>query len=415
MNKMLASDSLAKKRIEHSSPRKEWGRNIIAALTFFFFVSIALNPSVRSGDDTLTIYLYWITPFFDYGFIGFIRTNVIEAFRKQSRRLSFILLCMAAILLFGGIVVVLKVLTLLFGLAYLIYCMRNGLIKWLFIMLNINVLIAIVQFCGYYLISPEFAYSIGPTEVAGKIWHQFSTETFTNFYSITGGFIRVSGWSREGGFFSSLLVMGASLSYLIQRGRDRIIQLGICAIGIALSLSKSSILLLALGVILLFEKKINRLPASVTSIFVVAILFIGAVIGDKLGLYTVEQISIAQRIGSPIALLSFSPEQLAFGAQSLSEVAHPSYLTELLSESSLTLTGFAGSIQIAGFIALFVFLVMFHAIGLRSAGFAFVFISAITTDLFTSTSFIVLAFFCALLLSQPAHIGKTTKLAKQND
>jgi hypothetical protein len=98
---------------------------------------------------------------------------------------------------------------------------------------------------------------------------KFAGPTFTNFYAISI-LPRVSGLSREGGFFASLL--GAVFFIIINdpkiKGGWKTFYMTFVIIGLIISLSKTSLILLIIPIVLLFKKYIN-----VLNVYVVAILY----------------------------------------------------------------------------------------------------------------------------------------------
>jgi hypothetical protein len=100
----------------------------------------------------------------------------------------------------------------------------------------INVLFAMAQFVLFY-VDRDLSLQLGPQNLSKMLWGDYATDTNTNFYEIFY-FSRVSGFSREAGFFSSLLV--ASFVADIVRGTTNRKMIVLYCIGLFISFSKSS-------------------------------------------------------------------------------------------------------------------------------------------------------------------------------
>lgn len=224
-------------------------KKIVPNLFFLFLTAPILSPFVGG----ITIYLSSIVIFFDLSFI-------LWGLNKFSKDRIIITIVLAALLGLSCLKVALflKILMLLFSTLYLFYSYEAGCF-YLYQYTVINVIVAMLQFTLIF-VDPALAYQIGPTNIASVVLGKFAGPTFTNFYAISL-IPRVSGLSREGGFFASLL--GTALFVLINdnriKGRRRKLYLTFIVIGIIISLSKTTFILLIVPFILFFRRYINIL------------------------------------------------------------------------------------------------------------------------------------------------------------
>lgn len=135
-------------------------RDFIAILFFIFFTMPILSPSINEN----TIYINWFIPLLDFNFI-----NKILKMKINKKYVYLILLLILSILLFGKIMVAVKLLFLIETILYLFYCKENNNFSYLYTAVNLNIIIGILQYVLYY-ISPILSYAIGPSNVAKQIW-----------------------------------------------------------------------------------------------------------------------------------------------------------------------------------------------------------------------------------------------------
>jgi hypothetical protein len=222
-------------------------------------MSPALSPAINGN----TIYLYWLIPFFDTHFDEYLIKYVAHKI-KGKYYIGFLLvtiLCITNKQMF----LLVKIMTIVFSLFYLSYSRLSGTFKYLYWGLNLNIFIAVLQFIFYY-ISPQLAYSIGPSNISSLLWGGFATDTNTNFYAIFGSkFIRVCGWSREAGFFASLLSI-VFIEYHFCETHKKKMQYVLFAIGYIISFSKFSLLLIPMILVCKYSKYINKCPYIVAFI-----------------------------------------------------------------------------------------------------------------------------------------------------
>lgn len=199
----------------------------ISMLFYMFFTCVIFNPQVKG----VTIYLYVMLPLLDPGFASFALATV--------RRWALPLTIAVAACLISSPMAAARVVSIAICVGYLMYTYARK-IDYLHLWMGINVLFAIVQFITYYA-DYSLAVQLGPDEVSKMLWGDSATQTNTNFYEILY-FARVCGFSREAGFFSSLLAASFVL-YLMQREKTSKFMMTLYWIGLFISLSKASAVL----------------------------------------------------------------------------------------------------------------------------------------------------------------------------
>ncbi|WP_186035487.1 hypothetical protein [Burkholderia gladioli] len=199
----------------------------ISMLFYLFFTCVIFNPQV-SG---VTIYLYTLLPFLDPGFSAFLLTT--------SRRWAVPMGIAVLVCLLSHPMVAAKIVSVAVCVGYLMYTIAKR-IDYLHPWMAVNVLFGTAQFVLYYA-DYGLSVQLGPDAVSKMLWGDAATQTNTNYYEILY-FARVSGFSREAGFFATLLSASFVL-YLFQGRRNRWM-LGLYCIGLFISLSKASFVLL---------------------------------------------------------------------------------------------------------------------------------------------------------------------------
>ncbi|SEM71387.1 hypothetical protein SAMN05192574_101564 [Mucilaginibacter gossypiicola] len=239
-------------------------KKAIPNLFFLFLTAPILSPFVGG----VTIYLSSVIILFDIPFI-------LWAVNKFDKNKIIIVVGMSVLMALAcfNVALFLKIQMLLLSVTYMFYCYEAGffyLYQWCFI----NVLIALLQFTLIF-IDPTLAYQIGPTNIASVLLGKFAGPTFTNFYAISL-LPRVSGLSREGGFFASLL--GTTFFVLINdpkiKSGKKKFYITFLIIGIIISLSKTTLILLIVPFILLFRRYLNMLQEYGVAIVYTIILII---------------------------------------------------------------------------------------------------------------------------------------------
>jgi hypothetical protein len=200
---------------------------LISMLFYMFFTCVVFNPQI-SG---VTIYLYVMLPMLDPGYISYLTAT----FRRWAVPLGLTLI----ICLLSSPMVAAKILSIAICVGYLAYTFSKR-IEYLHLWMAINILFGIAQFVLYY-VDYDLSVQLGPDAVSKLLWGASATQTNTNFYEILY-FARVCGFSREAGFFASLLVASLAL-YLMRDGPKSKKMIALYCIGLVISFSKASLVL----------------------------------------------------------------------------------------------------------------------------------------------------------------------------
>ena len=226
-------------------------RVIIPNLFFFFFVAQIFSPYIFG----VTLYLEVVIALLDANFF-------IWLLRGKKKPLFAILLILPILFMRPSISI--KLLCLIISVSYLKYSYLNNcfLLKQYFLL---SIFVAIAQFALYYTI-PELSIVLGPQNISEYIWGEYATITNTNFYEAITGIIRVSGLSREAGFFASLL--NCVVLYYYLECRTVGIKLSwaykfFLFLAYIISFSKMSLLLFPMLIIISLRKQINTIPVYV--------------------------------------------------------------------------------------------------------------------------------------------------------
>jgi hypothetical protein len=222
----------------------------ISMLFYMFFTCVVFNPQI-SG---VTIYLYVMLPMLDPGFISYLTAT----FRRWAIPFgAAIVIC-----LLSSPMAAAKVVSVAICLGYLAYTFSRR-IEYLNLWMAINILFGVAQFIAYY-VDYDLSVQLGPNAVSQMLWGASATQTNTNFYEIMF-FARVCGFSREAGFFASLLVASFVL-YLMQDRPKSKVMIALYCVGLVISFSKSS-LVLVIFVLLYYMRRLFRSIHPLVSIF----------------------------------------------------------------------------------------------------------------------------------------------------
>lgn len=359
--------------------------NIIAILFFLFFTTPILSPSIAG----FTIYIHWIIPLLDFKFIKEI----------LSIRLKFIYICIITIMLIlfiflGKLITVIKILLLVETLLYMFYCKKNRTIKYLYWGINFNIIVAIFQFILAY-INPNLAYLIGPTNISKLIWGEYATQTFTNFYPIFK-LIRVSGWSREAGFFASLIII-SFISYIEDKEQNKnIVQILLFIIGYIISFSKASLILIPILIVIGLKNYLKKIPYYVSIMIVIIGLILGAEYLQYKGIYTKNNESIIHRISGYAILEDLEPKELIMGVKKIEDINEKALQKNEFLSYIYNYKEFCGIPNIIinhGLIITIIFIISLRKLGFETPQFLILSMMTITVDYFTATSFVILTYY----------------------
>lgn len=278
----------------HNLPAKiSFFQKLLSILFFLTFTSIILNPAIHGGRTT--IYLYLLIPFLDLKFLKYIR----EALNKGNIQILVLFILIASTLN----VQVLKLFFIFYSMSYLIYTYKLG-IFYLHEFMLFNILFATLQFTFMVMGLKYFAVAIGPQNIANMLYGSYATESNTAFYTIFL-FPRVSGLSREPGFFAALLQVCFFLLIIdkknfINKNKYKIF-FAFYAWGLFISFSKSTYALFIVMVLYFMRDKFKKIPAVFTFIIFTSCMIIIASYMDSINFLATNK-TWAHRFGGFYAL-----------------------------------------------------------------------------------------------------------------
>lgn len=382
----------------------------LANFFFLFFTSPILSPSLYSGasngniDAGLTIYLYWLVFLVDFRF---------QAYLKHTLKHCIGFWCFVALVLFvffccvlGEYMVVLRSAIIALSVAYIKYSWDSQLF-YLFRWMNFNILIAACQYVTLLYV-PSVAELILPSNIASFIWGAHARITFNNFEGAFSdaalednikasilGFepIRVAGLSGEGGFFSALVLMSWLLCYLYTKNRKELLLL---SVGLIMSLSKVTFLLLILLAVIKLKPIIQKTP------YAAMVIALGLLL-NIVSSWTIENLFLSETFMHRFAgyyACNFMDWNYMLWGLPKGTVLDSSYFSGL--DNMLffpyrfnTFSGYADLVYHIGYIGLLLWLLAIKKIGFGSYGLLMLVLSTITINLETATSFSILAWFIA--------------------
>ncbi len=370
----------------HDFKLKRVYQNIIAILFFIFFTIPILSPKI-SG---ITIYFNFIIPFFDVDYIKYI-IRLITDIKARKKFIVYIGLLLLLLCL-KRVTLIIEVIAITINIIYLFYAKENKIFKFLYTLIYINIFIAILQFVFLY-INPEVSFALGPTNISRLIWGDYATDTFTNFYTIFL-FPRVSGWSREAGFFASLLILAFSCYIYDKDEKKTWWKIGLYIVGFIISFSKITLILMSLFLIIYLSKYINRIP------------FISGVLGLIIGGMIFSNLFLLQKYNDPgfetythrfsgyTVMQHLEFNELLFGVEEISQLeCREEYPFLEYIERFKEFTGIPNLIIHSGIIISLAYLFMLRFLEVSLTGFVFITIVTLTTSYFTSQSFVILGYF----------------------
>ena len=291
--------SITTHTIVDSSEKERLFLNILRWGIAFFFIATPFNPYV--GD--VTLYLWIPLVFMDYEFI-----------RKLSTVSLKILLCFCVwtvlCLAFWRYDLVVKTFALVLGVAY-IHKIGKPVFSKIYVCMLISVIWCILQFSLYEFAGTNYSAAIGPKAISIAIWGDYATKTFTNQYEV---FLlpRMSGLSREAGFFVSLLI----ISFMI-RLRDfklKAWEIVLFALGYIFSLSKASVILFLIAAVYPFRRILAKIPVVLTfSLFIVVFVSIANYLNVGIPAFFYENQSIAHRFSASYLVLNMNVPSFLIG------------------------------------------------------------------------------------------------------
>ncbi|BEO55721.1 hypothetical protein SMQE22_08670 [Serratia marcescens] len=291
--------SITTHAIVDSSEKERFFLNILRWGIAFFFIATPFNPYV--GD--VTLYLWIPLVFMDYEFIRKLSTVSLKI-------LLFFCVWTVLCLAFWRYDLVIKTFALVLGVAY-IHKIGRPVFSKIYVCMLISVLWCILQFSLYEFAGTNYSAAIGPKAISIAIWGDYATKTFTNQYEV---FLlpRMSGLSREAGFFVSLLI----ISFMI-RLRDfklRTWEIVLFALGYIFSLSKASVILFLIAAVYPFRRILAKIPVVLTfSLFIVVFVSIANYLNVGVPAFFYENQSIAHRFSASYLVLNMNVPSFLIG------------------------------------------------------------------------------------------------------
>jgi hypothetical protein len=359
---------------------------VISFLFFFFFTCVVLNPQV----GTMTIYLYLFIPFLDPSFTRFCMATI--------RRWSIPLAVALAVTMIGSPMAGVRVASIAICIGYLLYA-KERKIFYLHHWMMFNIGFATIQFVLWY-VDQGLAIKFGPRAVAQLVWGDFATPAYTNFFEVFF-FARVSGLSREAGFFSSLLVASLCVYLMTEEKRNKWIVMAYFY-GLVISFSKSSMLLFVFAALYPFRNQLRTThPLIVFCIFAVGVTGFSVFLAQH-NFYGSD--TFGHRFGGYPFMLQARLEDIMFGINAQDVLKHYKYLDYIrLIEPDIEVANqpFAGLPSVIADMGIFSAVLLFGLVAFTASdGFVLLLLLLIssTVSITTVTSFVPLGY---LLLYWP--------------
>lgn len=363
-------------------------RIVLSNLFFFFFIAQIFSPYVAGITLYLEVIIALIDPYY--------RKWVISC--KFDRRIYLALFLIP--LVFFRPAISIKLLSLAISVSYLFYAYNYGCF-YLKRYVCLSIYIAIAQFILFYFV-PEASTVLGPTSIATYIWGDYATPTYTNFYEVLWGFIRVSGLSREAGFFASLILAVIVLHYMEWKKESKAISkcyIFLLVIAFLVSLSKMSLLIVPVFLIIWFKKAINLYP----SILVFLLFFVFFIVlwyhSDYLA--DPENMTFTHRFGAYGIMTDINnPIDFLFGNKNLD----PSNFTNLyyadryisIVEGFDMFAGMGGYVITNGIVMTLLLLIILINLNISTTGVLLLLVMTMNVQMDTNQSFVSLTYFIVL-------------------
>ncbi|EPF7462089.1 hypothetical protein ACSTTR_000002 [Serratia marcescens] len=352
-------------------------------LIAIFIIASPLSPFVSNT----TLYLWIPLVLLDFQYIN--------TFRKISKPIMLCLfLWLSMCIMFLRYDLAIKSFVLILGVSYLLR-VGGAITNKVYICMLISIVWCIIQFVAYQ-ISPVYSTIIGPSSISKFIWGEFATNTYTNQY-VVFLFPRMSGLSREAGFFASLLI----ISFMI-RVRDHKLSLAekiLFLLGYLFSLSKSSISLVFYFILKPMRKILQKVPVIITFI---ALMVIFVALAQFLDIgspsYFTNNDSIAHRLSASYLMLHMDIGNLLYGCNTDYNclVDYQPVFNFLAAQGMMPAVGLSGVVMDMGLLGFVAIVFLFLIMKLDSYDVAILVIFTATVSFFTLDSFIILTYYYIL-------------------
>ncbi|GAB3054951.1 hypothetical protein GCM10027155_21670 [Acinetobacter apis] len=358
-----------------------WNRFLIS----FSMIATLVNPYIFG----VTLYFWIFLVFFDFEFVA--KVNNIN-----KKYLLVMLMWNLLALLKMDLVLFIKLNTIFLGVVYL-YLMQDKIVDYLKISFFISCLFCILQFILYFT-SPSLALQFAGQGLSQNIWgEKYGTAGYANQY-VTLFLPRMSGLSREGGFFASCV--SVMILILIDKNKFKGKYKYLSITAYILSLSKSSIAII-LVFILKIRPLINKFPRMLL-ILVFSILFVSIAnhlnINDSKFIFAQENESIAHRLSSSYMIQHFSYDSLALGCDNSFKCVDnyvENNIIRFAANGLEPIQGINGIIVLTGYLGFLLFLFSIYIFKIDTFGVLTIVIFTSSITFITTDNFIILAYYYA--------------------
>lgn len=352
-------------------------------LIALFIIASPLSPFVANT----TLYLWIPLVFLDFEYI--------RTFKKIPKAvLLCIFIWLSLCFLFFRYDLAIKSFVLILGVSYLVK-IGNPITNKVYACMLISIIWCVIQFAAYQ-ISPAYSAAIGPGSISKFFWGEFATMTYTNQYTLFL-FPRMSGLSREAGFFASLLI----ISFMI-RFRDNklgFIEKFLFLLGYLFSLSKSSITLVLFFILHPMRRLLRKIPVIITFIaFIVIFVSLAQFLNIGSPSYFTLNESIAHRLSASYLMLHMNIGNLLYGCNTDYNciIDYQPMIKFLTDQGMVPAVGLSGLIMDMGLLGFVGVIFSFVILKFDSYDVAILAIFTATVSFFTVDSFIILTYFYIL-------------------
>jgi len=362
---------------------------ILANLFFLFFCAQILSPQI-SGT---TIYLE-----LPISLVNVYYLKWLSRIKISTRAVAFAILFLGLTFAISPEALI-RCLSIANSAAFLAYAYERR-IFYLFRFMSLAILIGIAQFV-LAQIDPHLARLIGPTSISNFFWGENSIGGRTNFYTIFW-FDRVSGLSRESGFFAALL-SAVTLFAIVDKKILTKKWASLLLSGNFISLSKISLSILPNFLLYKYRHSLNRIPPEIS--FPISVAFLSLVVtyliasGIGLGGET-----FVHRFSGYYRFVQISLPELLFGA---GDIRSQSWVElDELNGKFAQLAGFGGFILNYGLVLVIAWYALLRSLGAGTVAFLIILVGTANVNPLTNQNFVVLYYFLTIYLIPQADTSK---------
>ncbi|CAI1150670.1 hypothetical protein C5188_11650 [Serratia liquefaciens] len=352
-------------------------------LIALFIIASPLSPFVANT----TLYLWIPLVFLDFEYI--------RTFKKIPKAvLLCIFIWLSLCFLFFRYDLAIKSFVLILGVSYLVK-IGNPITNKVYVCMLISIIWCVIQFIAYQ-VSPSYSAAIGPGSISKFFWGEFATMTYTNQYTLFL-FPRMSGLSREAGFFASLLIISFMIRY--RDNKLGLIEKSLFLLGYLFSLSKSSITLVLFFILHPMRNLLRKVPVIIAFIgFIVIFVSLAQFLNIGSPNYFTVNESIAHRLSASYLMLHMNIGNLLYGCNTEYNciVDYQPVIKYLTDQGMVPAVGLSGLIMDMGLLGFVGVIFSFVVLKLDSYDVAILAMFTATVSFFTVDSFIILTYFYIL-------------------